>query len=73
MMRSTFLLIFVFLNLIGHHSIAQEKVINTRFKGGRNWTQKFSRSESQLVKDYFKLFPERTTKLLPCLERVPTY
>lgn len=33
MMRSTFLLIFVFLNLIGHHSIAQEKVINTRFKG----------------------------------------
>ena len=33
MMRTTFLLIFVFLNLIGNTIIAQEKVINTRFKG----------------------------------------
>ena len=32
-MRTTFLLIFVFLNLAGNTLIAQENVINTRFKG----------------------------------------
>jgi len=41
MMRTTFLLIFVFLNLTGNILIAQDKLVDIRFKGGEIELRKF--------------------------------